>query len=463
MDGVLEAITSRVPPAVGSHLDRQFSADESAFIGGRLISDNVLTAFEMFHFMKNKRHGKEGCFALKLDMSKAYDCVEWESTVEFRPTRGLRQGDPLSPYLFVLCVEGLSALITRAETSHRLTGMAICRGGPRISHLFFADDSLLFGVAKPEEILVIQGLLLEYEGASGQKINLDKSTIFFSANVDAGRKEALRQILNVGSMVESGKYLGLPYLLGRSKKEVFTFIKDRVWKRISSWKEKFLSVTGREVMIKAVIQSIPTYVMSCFQLPTTFCAKIDSMVCRYWWGPSGNKRKIHWTSWEALCHPKWEGGMGFRRLANFNSAMLAKQGWRLLTSHDSLFARLMQAKYYPSSTFLEAELGCNPSFTWQSIFNSRPLLMAGLRWRIGDGHTVKIWGDRRLPRGYSFLPISPHSLPNVTRVSFLIDSDRKCWDLGKLQTYFLAADVEVIRKIPISPYLPSDILIWHYT
>ena len=100
--------------------------------------------------------------------------------------------------------------------------------------------------------------MLEYEFASGQKINLDKSAIYFSANVDAGSKEALRHLLNVGRMVDSGKYLGLPYFLGRSKKVVFNFIKDRVWKWISGWKEKFLSVAGREVLIKAVAQAIPT-------------------------------------------------------------------------------------------------------------------------------------------------------------------------------------------------------------
>ncbi|XP_028068804.1 uncharacterized protein LOC114271378 [Camellia sinensis] len=289
------------------------SMNQSAFVAGRLISDNMLASFEIFHFLKNKRHGKEGHFALKLDMSKAYDRVEWSflrgvmermgfnqlfvdtivhciSSVsysvlvngspikKFVPTRGLRQGDPLSPYLFVLCAEGLSALIKRAEGEGKLTGVAVCRGSPRVSHLLFADDSLLFGAANMQELVVVQDILGKYELVSGQKINLEKSAICFSKNVGIDIQAGLRNAMGVGNLVDSGKYLGLPYIVGRSKRGIFNSVKDRVWTRLNGWKEIFLSVAGREILLKSVAQAIPTYIMSCFQLPDGICEDIDSML-----------------------------------------------------------------------------------------------------------------------------------------------------------------------------------------
>lgn len=194
------------------------SESQSAFVLGRLIIDNILVAFETLHHMQHQRRGKCGSMALKLDMSKAYDRVEWKylkcvmermgfhpkwvslmmeciSTVSYsilvngephgyiQTLRGLRQGDPLSPYLFLLCAEGLHSLIQKAKLAGDHQGVSISRSGPKITHLFFADDSLLFCKAKPVDVARIQDILNDYEHASGQQINRQKTTIFFSKSL----------------------------------------------------------------------------------------------------------------------------------------------------------------------------------------------------------------------------------------------------------------------------------------
>ena len=200
------------------------------------------------------------------------------------PSRGLRQGDPLSPYLFLLCAEGLSALINDAARNNQLNGISICRGAPKASHFFFTDDNLLFCKANSNEGNKLKEILGLYESASGQKINTDKSSIFFSPNTSQDLKNEILSIL--GPMQDSShtKYLGLPSILGRSKKVVFAEIKDKVCKKLASWKGKLLLLGGKEILIKAMAQAAPTYMMSCFQLPKSLCDDLEKMMRSFWWG-----------------------------------------------------------------------------------------------------------------------------------------------------------------------------------
>ena len=204
-------------------LSRCISKNQSAFVLGRQILDNVILSHELLHFLKNKRAGRNGFMAIKLDMSKAYDRVEWiflarimekmgfcskwiqwimecvttityavnttgEKTGFIRPTRGLRQGDLLSPYLFLLCAEGFTSLIKQSNVLGKLTGMRIAHGAPYLSHLFFAGDSLIFCKAKGVETGELKRILKVYKEASGQVINVEKSTLFFSKNVAAWQR-----------------------------------------------------------------------------------------------------------------------------------------------------------------------------------------------------------------------------------------------------------------------------------
>ncbi|XP_024196346.1 uncharacterized mitochondrial protein AtMg01250-like [Rosa chinensis] len=149
------------------------------------------------------------------------------------PQRGLRQGDPLSPYLFLLCVEGLSALISHEVSNGQWKGLRICDGAPSISHLLFADDSMLYSYATPQDCTRIRNVLNLYERAYGQQVNLQKSNVVFSGSVLPHLRDAMAQVLGVQVVDKHNKYLGIPTLVGRSKSDTFAYIKDNLSKKLT--------------------------------------------------------------------------------------------------------------------------------------------------------------------------------------------------------------------------------------
>lgn len=219
-----------------SLLNMVVSDAQSAFIPGRLISDNIMVGYEVMHYLKRKKVGKDGFMALKLDMSKAYDRIEWDflksillkmgfsswwvnlvlkcvTSVSYNivngvykmetinPTRGIRQGDPLSPYLFIICAERLSSLIRKYDSNRWIHGVKICRKAPIITHMLFADDSYLYCKANTDEALRLLDLLTIYEEASGQKVSREKSSIFFSSNVIPYNRLLVCQALQMAKQI----------------------------------------------------------------------------------------------------------------------------------------------------------------------------------------------------------------------------------------------------------------------
>ncbi|XP_042983236.1 uncharacterized protein LOC122312642 [Carya illinoinensis] len=337
------------------------SPNQSAFIPGRLIMDNVMVAYEAMHSMNNRLKGKYGFMALKLDMSKAYDRVEWE---------------------FLLAA--LSKMASSLEWSNLL-------------------------------------YLLEcYEKASGQRLNKEKTSIYFSKNTPYEIKAMILSIAGVRSSCSYERYLGLPAFVGRSRSKAFSSILDRVSSKICNWKNKFLSKAGKEVLLKAVIQALPTYCMGVFKLPKGLLGKINNMMRQFWWGQQEGERKINWISWRQMSKSKSEGRLGYRDFESFNIALLAKQCWRLLQSPDSLVGQ-----------------------------------------RIGDGAQVCIWKDRWIPQPDSFkIQSSPTTVDLNEKVASLIDPVTKGWNYSLISSWFSTREVDLITQLPVSTNGCPDMLVW---
>lgn len=243
-DVVYKTITKMIVNRLKPLLPKFISLMQTSFILRRNISDNIIIYQEVLHSFQRKK-GLAGCMMVKIDLEKAYDRLEWgfvsttllhfglpqhlidvimmcvttpsfrilwngEPTDQFIPSRGLRQGDPLSPYLFVLCLERLGHLIESKVAEGLWKPISVVRGGPKLSHLCFADDLILFAKAELSQAHLIRQVLNIFCADSGQKISFDKSHLLLSTNVRSQFGSSLSNVLHIPLATNLGKYLGVP-------------------------------------------------------------------------------------------------------------------------------------------------------------------------------------------------------------------------------------------------------------
>ncbi|GJR93536.1 hypothetical protein Tco_0265710 [Tanacetum coccineum] len=407
-------------------LKRLISPNQSAFVSGRSIADNILLTQEIMHNYHLDR-GVPRC-AFKVDIQKAYDTVDWEflraaligfgfhdrmiswimecvSTTSFsisingslhgffKEKRGLRQGDPLSPYLFTLVMEVFTLMLhRRVRESSSFTYHRYC-SELELINLCFADDLFLFAHGDVNSATIIKEALDEFKDASGLNPSMPKSKAYF-CNVLNHTKLAILLVLPFEEDRLPVKYLGVPLvssrLIFRDCKELI----DKVQNRVNDWKNKSLSFAGRLQLIQSVLGSLNVFWASVFALPSRVLLDIEQIMRGFLWCQGGLSRGKAKVAWEVVCLPKKEGGLGIRRLDHFNKALMVSHIWKLLSLKESLWVKWIHVYKLRNRSFWEIPYRGKMSWSWRKLLKLRPLIREFIWSDIGNGSNTSMWFDK---------------------------------------------------------------------
>uniref|UniRef100_A0A2N9IM54 non-specific serine/threonine protein kinase n=1 Tax=Fagus sylvatica TaxID=28930 RepID=A0A2N9IM54_FAGSY len=385
-------------------MESLISSSQNAFVGGRQTLDSVLIANECLDSrLKSSIPG----ILCKLDIEKAYDHVNWKcllyllermgfgyrwchwmktciSTVQFSilvngsfegffgSSRGLRQGDSLSPLLFLLIMEVLSRLLPKTEEAGLIRGFqAGMLGGNevRISHLLFAHDTIVFCDAAPEQVFHIRKVLSCFEAITGLHVNLTKSEMVPVGVVDSMQPLADLLCCHIGALPML--YLGMPIGAQYKALNVWNFVLEKIERRLANWQTLYLSKGGRLTLLKSILASFPTYFLSLFTIPISVAQRIEKLQRNFLWGGMGDTQKYH-----LLC---WANGCGALRLKN------------LIYGEESLLQNTVRNGVVGSPSRIGGAHGCG---LWKSISMGWGTLLEQIRFSVGRGDRIRFWKDK---------------------------------------------------------------------
>lgn len=327
----------------------------------------------------------------------------------------------------------------------------------------YADDIILFSKASNKNAANMVSILEKYCKWSGQMVNYSKSGVFFSKHTLPNTQRAIKSILQVKKLKKDVVYLGTPMFLLRAPSKSFSYLHEKLEAKLSGWRSKCLSWAGRETLINSVVQTIPNYTMSTFNVPTLVCDKLDSLARKFWWKPKERDGKfLAWKSWEKLCLPKGAGGLGFKKSKDINNALLAKLAWMIASNRESLCMTILRAKYKVKGDWLRSDPIKAASPIWRAIESTKSLVVKRACYLVGDGTSINIWTDPWVPwlQGFIPKPKSP-ALPNPpTKVSSLINHNLHCWKPHIINNVFETQSAQAILSIPIPITSKADKLCW---
>jgi exonuclease III len=433
-------------------LSKFVSLAQCAFVKGRTIGEATLLAHEiMSRTHVSTRQVPTMC--IKVDLAKAFDSVDWSYLTQamqqlgFSPqwcrlvnqmvrasfqvklnaqlspaylaANGLRQGDPLSPYLFVIAMEGLSRMVERGVAAKVLAPLS--KREVTVSHTMYADDLMFYLHATIPSAVGLKQLLDRFGDFSGLRTNFQKSEIIFGGPL--ADEHAILHILQMPKGTLPTTYLGLPLISRSLNRDDCSPLLNKIRRRLTGWAGKLLSFAGRVELVKAVMTSMHLYWTSTFKLPVTVIKDLNSMFLHFIW-----QDKVPMIGWEKCCMPKQEGGLGFRDIHLVNQVALLKCAWKLFQNTDSLWVQWIVAKYLQGNVanFWNVRLHQTPSSVWRSIFSVRAQATAILpsgRWALGPHQSFsfqlaynalrerlpvvfwskEVWHRHRIPRHSSFL------------------------------------------------------------
>ncbi|XP_021843644.2 uncharacterized protein [Spinacia oleracea] len=471
---------------------------QHAFIPGRYIEDNILLSHEMLNTINTNK--RKDLAVIKLDMSKAYDRVNWlfvlkflkgygfsdrwvglvsecittvsykalingRTTRGFKPKCGLRQGDPLSPYLFLFCMDIFSRMLTLGESIGLFKGIKVSRRAPSINHLFFADDAMLFFKADEESCVNLKKIIEDFGRISGQQLNYKKTHVKFSPHMKEESRARYKAILLIGEVEKLGNHLGAPIDLGRKKAEEFQLLIDKIQNKILVWSSLHLSQPMKVILIQSVLMSVVSHVMRCLKIPAAVTNKIDALVTRFFWAGKGEKG-LHWVSRGIIQKPREDGGLGIRAAAMLNDAMLFKQVQRLVNNPQLLITRVISSFDGRGNNVLGGDEGKGRGASWgrRGLYIAQGKFSRGLVWKVGNGDKVlassMAWVGGQVPEVRSNQLLGPSA---KWRVSEFIERGSSTWKPDLVRSRFVWKDACSILAMEIPKGEVEDFKYWKYS
>eukprot|EP00253_Pinus_taeda_P027881 PITA_27881 len=351
----------------------------------------------MVHTLQTR---KKAGMLMQLDLSKSFDKGSPSET--FTPSRGIKQGDPLSPFLFVILMEGLSHLIHKAKEEGSIRGLHPLHSSPATTHQQFVDDTLLHGTPTVKEALAYKSILTLFNKASGMEINHTKSKIFFF-NTHLEIQKHLTSILGFKRSTLPSKYLGAPLTSKPWQKHHWESTLAKLENKCRHWTHRALNFAGRLVLTKAILQAIPHYLVSILPAPQGILQRIRTIQRTFLWRGNAEKNKWALVAWNKLCKSKYLGGLNLIDPLTSNNVFGTKLWWRWLKEPHLPWAKHWKEKYTPNCNekdLIKLQEVPEGSPIWNLAKRNRNIIQDHSFWEIRNGNTTFFWEDawQQLPR-----------------------------------------------------------------
>ncbi|GJZ72789.1 RNA-directed DNA polymerase, eukaryota, reverse transcriptase zinc-binding domain protein [Tanacetum coccineum] len=381
---ISKILTNRIK----SGLEKVVSINQSAFIPGRSIQDNILLTQELLKGYKRK-NGPQRC-ALKIDLQKAYDTVSWSFLEEVLKHFGFHNQmiswimTCVSSSAFSIWVNGQAhGYFKGAREDGNFKYRAGCKE-LKITHLCFADDLMVFCHGDTHSVSIVKESLNEFSRYSGLLPNLKKSTVFFGSIKENMKSELLKFVpFSVGILPM--KYLGVPLLtkcLGVNDCKVLI---EKVKTRIGDWENRCLSYAGRVQLISSVLASMQTYWASVYLIPKTVVKELDKIIKNFLWDK---------VSWKIVCRPKDQGGLGIKPLNEWNEVLLMKNIWKIVVQAQTLWVQWVNRVKLKGRSVWDIDIDTNDSWGWKKLMELRSKMKPHVFHKIRNGETTFVWYDK---------------------------------------------------------------------